>query len=197
MFVNPDETVAVTRAVTKAVLPGFTTPGTVCWCIKRKHVSNQQVRMMLANFLWPWKVLELDIPEIDQEPEAENVSRICKRYNQRTSVEYPLLWQGGLEISRKSNGASDHERCREGVDDTSSETSVPEPEKGDRLRARQPNPIAKISGGVSSLVGRVCTRRIQRVTSHPYLPHHFKVYSVCPTVWPRSLHTTRLCHACH
>ena len=47
-LVNLDETVAVTRVVTRAVLPGSTTLGTVCWCLKKKQVSNQQVRMMPA-----------------------------------------------------------------------------------------------------------------------------------------------------
>ena len=47
-LVNLDETVAVTRVVTRAVLPGSTTLGTVCWCLKKKQVSNQQVRTMPA-----------------------------------------------------------------------------------------------------------------------------------------------------
>ena len=46
MIVNLDDTVAVTRAATIPVLPGFTTSGTVCGCIKRNQVSNQKVRMM-------------------------------------------------------------------------------------------------------------------------------------------------------
>ena len=69
-----DETVAVTRAVTRAVLPGFTTLGIVSGCIKRIQVGNQQVRMMPVKFLWPWEVLELDIPELDQEPQEKKVS---------------------------------------------------------------------------------------------------------------------------
>ena len=54
-LVDLDETVTVTWAVTRAVLPG-----------KRKQVGNQQVRMIPAKFLRPWEVIELDIPEIDQ-----------------------------------------------------------------------------------------------------------------------------------
>ena len=50
-LVNLDETVTVTTAVTRAVSPGFTTPGNVCECIKRKQVSNQQVKMMPAKFV--------------------------------------------------------------------------------------------------------------------------------------------------
>ena len=64
---------AVTSAVTRAVLPGFTTLDTVYACVKRKQVSNQQVRMMPAKFPWPWEVLESDIPGLDQEPEAKKV----------------------------------------------------------------------------------------------------------------------------
>ena len=71
---NLDETGDVTRAV----LPGSTTIDTVCWYIKKKQVSNQQVRIMSANFLHPWDVLELDIPEpeLDQEPQAINRSPV-------------------------------------------------------------------------------------------------------------------------
>ena len=62
---------AVTRAVTRAILPRSTTLGTVCGCIKRKQVSNQPVRMMPAKFLWAWEVL-VDIPQFDQAPQAKN-----------------------------------------------------------------------------------------------------------------------------
>ena len=152
---------------------------------------------MPSKFLWPWVVLELDIPELNQDPEAKKVSSSCGRYNKHTFVEYPLLMQGDVEISRTLYGASEPKRCRGGVYGTRSEESVSGPEKVDRLRARQPNPIARIWGSVSSFVGRVCTRRIQRVTPDPYLLHHFEFYSVCSTKWPRPLHATRLCHARH
>ena len=62
---------AVTTAVTRAILPGCTTLGTVCGCIKRKQAGNQQMRMMPAKFLLPQEVLVLDISELDQEPETE------------------------------------------------------------------------------------------------------------------------------
>ena len=39
--------------------------------MKRKQVGTQQVRMMPAKFIWPWKVLVFDISELDQEPEAK------------------------------------------------------------------------------------------------------------------------------
>ena len=83
--VNLDETVAVTRAITRAVLPGFNTLGTMCECIKRKQASNQQVGMMSAKLLWPWEVLDFGLPT------ACKVRSSYDRYNQRTSIEYPLL----------------------------------------------------------------------------------------------------------
>ena len=58
--------------------------------------------------------------------------------------DYPLPLKGGLETLRKLYGASDPERCRGGVCGASGETSVSGPEKVDRQRARQPNPIARI-----------------------------------------------------
>ena len=61
----------VARVVTRAALPGFTTLGTVCACIKRKQVRNQQERTMPAEFLWPSEVLVLDNSELYQEPEAK------------------------------------------------------------------------------------------------------------------------------
>ena len=81
---------------------------------------------------------------------------------------YPLLLKGDLEIGRMLYGANDPERCRGGVYGTNDEASVSGPEKVDRLRARQPNPIARIWGGILSFVGRVCTRWIQLATPDPY-----------------------------
>ena len=52
-------------------------------------MSNQQGKTMPAKLLWPWEVLELNIPEFDQEPEAKKVS--SSYGNQHTSVEYPPL----------------------------------------------------------------------------------------------------------
>ena len=79
---------AVTRAVTRAVLPGFTTLDNVCGCIKREQVSNQQVRMMPAKFLWPWEVLVLDISELEQDPEAK---KKCQMAVVDTTVNSTLL----------------------------------------------------------------------------------------------------------
>ena len=59
-------------------------------------------------------------------------------------LKHPLQFKGDLKISRKLHGASDPERCREGVYGTSGEASVSGPDKGDRLWTRQPNPTEMI-----------------------------------------------------
>ena len=111
---------------------------------------------MPAKLLSPWEALDLDIPELDQKSYPKNVCSSCGRYCQRESVEYPLLWQGGLDLSRKLYLASDPERCRWGVHGTSAEASVPGPEKVDRLRARRTILTAMIcrkDRGLSSKLG--------------------------------------------
>ena len=83
------------------------------------------------------------------------------------------------------------ERGRGEVYGTNGETSVSGPEKVDRLRGPPTKPdrddlprgqVVSWEFGVLPLVGQICTRWIQRVTPDPYLPHHFKFYSVCSTV---------------
>ena len=79
-----------------------------------------------------------------------------------------------------------------GVYVTRGETSVSGPYEVDRVRGRQPNPIARKyrkAGEVSCLLEwDKCARWIQRVTPDPYLPHHFESYSVWPTLWLRCSH---------
>ena len=59
-------------------------------------MSNQQVRMMRAKFVWPWEVLVLDTSELDQEPESQKVSSSGGRHNQHNLFEHPLLLGGDL-----------------------------------------------------------------------------------------------------
>ena len=117
--------------------------------------------MVPPKFLRPWEVFNLDIPELDQEPQARNRYPVGVVDIASTFVfEYPLPFKGGLEISPKLYDApSDPERYRGGVYSTNGKTLVSGPEKVDTLRSRQPNPIARIyrkDGGASREIGKSC-----------------------------------------
>ena len=40
------------------------------WIHEEETGEYQQVAMTPGKFLWPWEILDLDIPELDQEPQA-------------------------------------------------------------------------------------------------------------------------------
>ena len=70
-----------------------------------------------AKLLWSREILELDIPELDQEPQARNRYPVGVVDVASTFLfEYPTPLKGDLEIGRKLYGApTDPEGCSWGV----------------------------------------------------------------------------------